>query len=147
VYTVPDSLHPKGFVVIGGSRLPLVMFGGQVRQGIDNTWRSHASIPKTIIDLFGLPAFGVPLVDSAPSLAGRVDKRLKRPPPPPFGSAITQPAPPSPQPKPAAPPPWSGPTNQPLPPVILNGGKTLPAPHDGTVRKTPPKPPTPKAAP
>jgi hypothetical protein len=27
--------------------------------------------------------------------------------------------------------------------VILNGGKTMAAPHDGTVRKTPPKLPKP----
>jgi hypothetical protein len=137
--TVPDALHPNGFAVIGGSRLPLIMFGAQVRQGIDTTWRSHASVPKTVIDLFGLPAFGVPHVDTAVSLASRVDPTLNRPAPPAFGSAITQPSPPSPPPKPVPPPPWAGPTNQPLPAVILNGGKTTPAPSDGVVRKTPPR--------
>ena len=91
VYTVADSLHPDGFPVVGGSRLPLIMFGGQVRQGIDSTWRSLASIPKTIIDLFGLPPFGLPLVDTAASLAKRVDRRLRRPAPPSFGSVIVQP--------------------------------------------------------
>jgi len=35
------------------------MFGGRVRQRIDPQWHSHASIPKTIIDLLGLPAMGV----------------------------------------------------------------------------------------
>jgi hypothetical protein len=79
VQTVPDALHPKGFAVIGSSRLPLILFGGRVGRAIDNVWRSHASIPKTIIDLFGLPAFGIPLVDGAPSLAGRVDASLRRP--------------------------------------------------------------------
>ncbi|HKA04639.1 MAG TPA: hypothetical protein VKD67_09925, partial [Acidimicrobiales bacterium] len=80
-------------------------------------------------------------VDTAPSLASRVDPSLHRPPPPAFGSTITQPQPPSPTPEPVKPPPWTGPANQPLPGVILNGGKTLPAPTDGTVRKTPPTPP------
>jgi hypothetical protein len=143
VYTVPDALHPKGFALIGGSRLPLVMFGGHVRQGIDNSWHSHASIPKTIIDVFGLAPFGVPFVDDAPSLASRIDRSLRRPAPPSFGSTIVQPPAPSPKPKPVKPPAWTGVTNAPLPRVILNGGKTMAAPHDGTVRKTPPKLPKP----
>jgi hypothetical protein len=141
VYTVRDALHPNGFVVLGGSRLPLIVFGGQIGQAIDNTWRSHASIPKTVIDVFGLPDFGVPLVDSAPSLAGHLDKSLHRPPPPAFGSTIVQPDPPSPTPSPIPPPKWSGPNHRRLPRVILNGGKTQAAPTDGVVRKGPPKPP------
>jgi hypothetical protein len=147
VQTVPDALHPKGFQIIGGSRVPLIMFGGRVRPGIDNTWRSHASIPKTVIDLFGLPAFGVPLVDTAPSLVHRVDRRLKRPAPPRFGTTIVQPAPPSPRPKPIPPPAWTGATNEPMPRIVLNGGKTLPAPRDGVVRAKPPKPPRQAAIP
>ena len=137
--TVPDMLHPNGFVAIGGSRLPLILFGGRVRKMIDNTWHSNASIPKTIIDLFGLPKFGVPRVESAPSLAGFVDATLRRPKPPAFGGAIAQPKPPSTRPAPVPPPPWRGANNKPLSPVILNGGKTLPAPSDAIVRKTPPK--------
>ena len=137
--TVRDMLHPSGFVAIGGSRLPLILFGGRVRKMIDNTWHSNASIPKTIIDLFGLPAFGVPRVDTAPSLAGFIDATLRRPKPPAFGSAIAQPKPPSKRPLPIPPPPWRGVNNKPLSPVILNGGKTLPAPADAIVRKTPPK--------
>ncbi|HEY6794512.1 MAG TPA: alkaline phosphatase family protein, partial [Kineosporiaceae bacterium] len=62
--TAVDSLHPNGFQVIGGSRIPLIMFGGRVRQGIDERWHSHASIPKTISDLLGLPAIGIPRVDT-----------------------------------------------------------------------------------
>jgi Phosphoesterase family len=77
--TAVDARHPNGFALIGGSRLPLILFGGRVRKTIDNTWHSNASIPKTIIDLFGLPAFGVPRVDTAPSLAGFVDPTLTRP--------------------------------------------------------------------
>jgi len=139
--TVPDQLHPKGFALIGGSRLPLLMFGGRVKQGIDNTWHSHASIPKTIVDVFGLPPFGVARVDTAPSLVGRIDAGLNRPAPPRYGTTITQPKPPSPAPKPVPPPAWKGGTNTSLPAVVLNGGKTMPPPNDGVVRTKPPSPP------
>jgi hypothetical protein len=140
VETVVDPLHPDGFPVLAGSRLPLVMFGGRVVQGIETGWHSHASIPRTIIDLFGLPPLGVPRVDTAPSLAGRVTSPTVRPVPPAPGSTIVQPAPPSV--RPAVPPtgPWPGPLDQPMPPVILNGGRTIPAPSDALVRATPPKP-------
>ena len=43
-----------------GPRVPLLMFGGPVKPGIDSRWCSHVSIPKTAIDLLGLPALGVP---------------------------------------------------------------------------------------
>ncbi len=141
VEIVPDTLHPRGFQVVGGSRIPLIIFGGWVEQGIDNTWHSHASIPKTIIDLFGLPPIGIPRVDEAPSLMRRVVRTLNRPTPPAFGSTVTQPAPPSQPPKPIAPPPWTGPSNQALPPLLANGGKSIPAPHDGIVNPRPPKVP------
>ncbi len=138
---VPDALHPAGFQAIGGSRIPLLMFGGGVRQGIDNRWHSHASIPKTVIDLFGLPAFGVPRVDEAPTLAGHYSSTLKRPTPPPLGSRFAQPAAPSPRPKPVPPPPWQGPLGQAMPALVANGGKTLPPPNDGVVHPKPPPPP------
>jgi Phosphoesterase family len=138
---VPDALHPNGFPVIGGSRLPLIMFGGAVMQGIDNTWHSHASIPKTIIDLLGLPAFGVPRVDHAPSLAGRVDASRARPAPPSLGAVINQPKAPLPTPKPVPPPPWTGPLAQPMPVLVANGGKTIPAPNDAVVHPNPPPAP------
>ena len=32
IETVPDALHPNGFAAIGGSRIPLLMFGGKVGQ-------------------------------------------------------------------------------------------------------------------
>ena len=143
--TAIDALHPGGFAIIGGSRVPLIMFGGRVGQRIDNTWHSHASILRTIIDLFALPTFGIARVDHAPSLAAFVSATATRPMPPAFGTAITQPAPPKPRPKPVPPPPWTGATNQPLAPVVLNGGKTLPAPSDAIVRPKPPK--LPKQAP
>ena len=66
IETLPDALHPNGFQAISGSRVPLLMFGGTVRQGIDNHWHTHASIPKTAIDLLHLPPLGVPRVDTAP---------------------------------------------------------------------------------
>jgi hypothetical protein len=141
VETLPDALHPNGFQAIGGSRIPLLMFGGQVRQRVDTQWHSHASIPKTIIDLLGLPAMGVPRVDTAPSLAGHVDTTLHRPVPPVHGSTITQPTPPTPAPTPEPTHPWAGPTGVPMPALATRDGSALPAPEDGLVRARPPKPP------
>jgi hypothetical protein len=143
IETIPDALHPAGFQVIGGSRIPLLIFGGKVAQGIESRWHSHASIPKTIIDLLGLPALGVPRVDDALSLADRVDPTLARPLPPAHGTAITQPTPPTPTPPPVDPGPWPGPTGQPMPALVTLDGSTVPAPTDGTVHPTPPKPPAP----
>ena len=138
--TVPDALHPEGFQAIGGSRIPLVMFGGQVKQGIESNWHSHASILKTVIDLFGLPNFGVPRVDQAPSLAGQVDpQQPPRAQPPAFGSQIVQPDPPVPTPTPVPPGPWTGPQAQPMPDLVTNDGSAVPAPTDGLVSPNPPK--------
>ncbi|MEA9986796.1 alkaline phosphatase family protein [Subtercola sp. RTI3] len=140
IETVPDAIHPGGFQVIGGSRIPLIMFGGQIRQQIDPEWHSHASIPKTIIDLLGLPPLGVPRVDTAPSLAQHVDRTLHRPVPPAPGSMFPQPTPPSPTPAPVAPQPWAGPVGVPMPALVTLDGSALPAPTDGTVRIAAPKP-------
>jgi hypothetical protein len=139
--TVPDALHPNGYQAIGGSRIPLLMFGGSVVQRIDPQWHSHASIPKTIVDLLGLPALGVPRVDTAPSMAGFIDAGLSRPEPPAPGSSITQPTPPSPTPAPVEPDPWPGQLDQPMPALVTLDGSALPAPTDGVVRAKPPKPP------
>jgi hypothetical protein len=136
--TVVDHLHPGGFQLIGGSRIPLLIFGGQVAQGVESNWHSHACICKTVIDLFGLSPFGVPRVDTARSLAGRVDASLTRPQPPAFGAAIDQPAPPDPAPNPVPPDPWDGPTAAPLPDLIANNGATIPAPDDAIVKTKPP---------
>jgi hypothetical protein len=140
--TIPDALHPTGFQVLGGSRIPLLMFGGHVQQGIESNWHSHACLPKTVIDLLGLPAFGVPRVDQAQSLASRVDLAVNRSAPPSFGSSITQPAPPIPTPALMPPLPWPGPTQQPLPPLVGNQGGAIPAPTDGIVRPQPPQLPS-----
>ncbi len=138
---VPDAVHPNGFAAIGGSRIPLLMFGGKVSQAIDPQWHSHASIPKTIIDLLGLGPMGVPRVDSAPTLAGHVNSTVTRPQPPVPGSMINQPAPPQPSPVPVPPAPWSGPLGQVMPPLVTLDGSTLPAPTDGVVRIKPPTSP------
>ena len=102
IETVPDALHPDGFQAIGGSRIPLIMFGGNVSQGIDSAWHSHASIPKTIIDLLGLPGMGV-AGWTAPPLAGRVDPTLTRPDPRPSAPpSANRPRRPRPRPRPPA---------------------------------------------
>ena len=137
--TVIDALHPAGFQLSGGSRIPMLMFGGHVQQGIDTHWHSHAVIPKTAIDLLGLAPFGIARVDTSASLAGRVDPALARPAPPPLGSSIVQPPPPKPTPPVQPPAPWGGPNAQPLPALVANGGATLPPPDDALVRAKPPK--------
>ena len=141
IETVPDQLHPNGFAAIGGSRIPLLMFGGRVPQRIDPEWHSHASIPKTIMDLLGLPAMGVARVDGAPSLAHLVDETITRPMPPAPGTTIAQPTPPQPTPVAVAPQPWPGPLDVPMPPLVTLDGSVVPAPTDGVVRANPPKPP------
>jgi hypothetical protein len=117
----------------------MLVFGGHVKQGIDTNWHSHAVIAKTVIDLFALAPFGVPRVDTSVTLVGHVDPTLARPVPPPFGSAIVQPPPPNPTPVVQPPAPWDGPNAQPLPPLVANGGKTIPAPDDAVVSAKPPK--------
>jgi hypothetical protein len=141
IETAIDAVHPQGFQVIGGSRIPLLMFGGRVSQGIDPQWHSHASIPKTILDLLALPPMGVPRVDTAPSLARFVDPSLNRPTPPTPGTAITQPDPPHPTPPRVEPDPWVGPVGQPMPTLVTLDGTVLPAPADAVVRPQPPRPP------
>ena len=137
--TVVDALHPSGFQLSGGSRIPMLMFGGRVKQGIDTSWHSHAVIPKTVIDLLGLAPFGIPRVDTSASLAGRVDATLARPVPPSLGSTIAQPPAPNPRPPVQAPGPWGGPKAQPLPDLTANGGAKIPAPNDAVVSAKPPK--------
>jgi hypothetical protein len=138
IETLPDALHPGGFQAVGGSRIPLIVFGGAVMAGIESQWHSHASIAKTVIDVLGLPPLGVSQVDAAPSLSGRVNTSLSRPTPPSFGSTISQPAPPVPKPTPVPPTPWPGKLGAPMPPILLNGGATVPAPSDGVVHPKPP---------
>ncbi|MGN6870536.1 MAG: alkaline phosphatase family protein [Solirubrobacteraceae bacterium] len=121
-----------------GPRVPLLMFGGAVKPGIDSRWCSHVSIPKTAMELLGLPALGVPRLDEDPGLADLVDPtRPPNPPPPGYGSTIELPPDPSPPitPRPTPPPPAGQPT--PIGPVILRDGSTLPAPNDAPLPKQP----------
>ncbi len=132
---------PDNVQLAYGSRIPLLMFGGQVKPGIDSRWCGHASIPKTAIDLLGLPALGVPRLDSAPSLADLVDpSRTPNPAPPAYGTTLTIPAAPNPPvaPSPAPAPPPGGPV--PVGDVILRGGSTLPPPNDAPLPQQPSPP-------
>ena len=91
----PNLEHtPDGVQLAYGPRVPLLMFGGRVRAGIDSRWNSHVSIGKTVLDLLGLPPLGVPRLDDAPSLIDLVTATASTPAPPGFGTTITQPAPP-----------------------------------------------------
>jgi hypothetical protein len=109
------------------------MFGGPVKAGIDSRWNSHVSIGKTVLDLLGLPPLGVPRLDDAPSLADLVETSVSNPPPPAYGSTITQPAPPDPTPDPAPAPPPPAESSVPVGPVLLRDGSTLPPPNDQPV--------------
>jgi hypothetical protein len=140
IEVVPDAIHPGGFAVIGGSRIPLLMFGGAVQQGIESEWHSHATVVKTVIDLLGLPAFGVDRVDTAPTLANRVSTS-GRPAPPKLGEPITQPPEPNPPIQPTPPTPYAGLPIL-MPNLVTTDGSHVPAPTDGTVRRTPPALPT-----
>ncbi len=122
---------PDNVQLAYGSRIPLLMFGGPVKQGIDSRWCSHASITKTAIDLLGLPALGVPRVDQAPSLIDLVDpSQSPSAPPPAYGSALTIPPAPTPTPAPHPLPPPPVITPSPVSSVILRDGSTLPPPND-----------------
>lgn len=121
-----SNTPPTGSKLAYGPRVPLLMFGGPVAPRIDSRCCSHVSVPKTALQLLGLPALGISRLDDDPGLADLVDVTHRRPPPPPPGSPITLPAPPRParppQPLPAPPP---G-TPQPVGPIRLRNGETLP---------------------
>jgi phospholipase C len=133
VVTPNLEFTPDGVQLAYGPRVPLLMFGGPVKAGIDSRWNSHVSVGKTVLDLLGLPPLGVPRLDDAPSLADLVDTSVSSPPPPAYGTTITQPAPPAPtpDPRPAPPPPAGAPVA--VGPVLLRDGSTLPPPNDQPV--------------
>jgi len=62
--------------------------------------------------------------------------------PPALGTAIVQPQPPHPPPRFSRPCRGEGPSAQPLPDLVANGGAKIPAPDDALVRAKPPKLPT-----
>ncbi|HEY0804736.1 MAG TPA: alkaline phosphatase family protein, partial [Pseudonocardiaceae bacterium] len=130
----PNVEHtPDGVQLAFGPRVPLLMFGGRVPTKVDSRWNSHVSVGKTALDLLGLPALGVARLDNATSLADLVSATASVPPPPAFGSTITQPTPPSPTPTPTPVPPPPTSTSSPVGPVTLRDGSTLPAPNDQPV--------------
>ena len=130
----PNVEHTPDGVQLGyGPRVPLLMFGGKVKAGIDSRWNSHVSIGKTVLDLLGLPPLGVPRLDGAPSLADLITSTPDTPPPPALGTTITQPTPPTPTPPPVLLPPPPVATSTPVSPVILRDGSTLPPPNDQPV--------------
>ncbi|MGH3720631.1 MAG: alkaline phosphatase family protein [Pseudonocardiaceae bacterium] len=130
----PNVEHtPDGVQLAYGPRVPLLVFGGRVRAGIDHRWSSHVSIPKTALQLLGLPPLGVPRLDDDPGLADLVDLTpgdTVNPPPPAYGSTITQPPVPDPTPEPVLPPPSPVRQSQLVGPVVLRDGSTLPLPDD-----------------
>ncbi len=140
VATPAVEYAPDNVQVAYGPRVPLLMFGGMVKAGIDNRWCSHVSVPKTAIQLLGLPNLGVPRLDADPGLADRVDRSLNNPTPPSFGSKVVLPAPPTPTPAPRPLPPLPVAAPVPLPRVVLRGGATLPPPNDAPLPKQPPPP-------
>jgi hypothetical protein len=125
-----------------GPRVPMLMFGGYVKPGIDSRWRSHVSIPKTAIQLLGLPDLGVPRLDGDPGLADLAHAQAApNAQPPGYGQAINLPDTSIP---PQAPHPLSpSPTAALIPvgEVILRDGRTLPPPFDVRLPKQP-EPPT-----
>ena len=121
-----------------GPRVPLLMFGGAVKPGIDSRWCSHVSIPKTAMQLLGLPALGVPRLDGDAGLADLVDPaQAPTASPPAFGTTITIPPAPSPPkaPQPTPPPPPGKPA--PVSEVILRDSSTLPPPNDAPLPQQP----------
>jgi len=131
----PNLEHtPDGVQLAYGPRVPLLMFGGPVKPGIDSRWNGHPTIAKTVLDLLGLPPLGVPRLDSAPTLADLVDTAAKpSAAPPAYGTTITQPTPPSPAPTPTPVPPPPSLGSAAVGPVILRDGSTLPPPNDQPV--------------
>lgn len=141
VKTPATEYTPDNVQLAYGPRVPLLVFGGHVKPGIDSRWCSHVSIPKTAIDLLGLPPLGIPRLDNDPGLADLIDPTINNPPPPSFGTAPAIPTAPSPPRQPNPPPPTPTSKPAPTPPVILRNGTTLPSPNDAPL-PTQPNPPT-----
>jgi hypothetical protein len=143
--TAAIEYTPDNVQLAFGPRVPLIMFGGRVRAGIDHRWCSHVSVTKTAMQILGLPALGVARLDRDRGLADRIDATISRPAPPGFGAPIRIPPAPSPprQPHPRPPPPQPP---APVPPVVLRDGSTLPPPFDVKLPHQP-HPPSASASP
>lgn len=140
VATPAVEYTPDNVQLAYGPRVPLIMFGGCVRPGIDSRWCSHVSVPRTAIQLLGLPGLGVPRLDGDPGLADRVEASLKNPAPPGFGTRVVLPPAPAPPPKPQPLPPPPVAAAVPVPPINLRGGQTLPPPDDAPLPRQPQPP-------
>ena len=131
----PNVEHtPDGVQLAYGPRVPLLMFGGRVKPGIDSRWNSHVSIGKTVLDLLGLPALGVARLDDAVTLADLVEPVASVPPPPAFGATLSQPTSPTPAPTPTPVPPPPVASSAAVGPITLRDGTTLPPPNDQPVK-------------
>jgi hypothetical protein len=129
---------PDNVQLAYGPRVPLLMFGGYVKPGIDSRWCSHVSVPKTAMQLLGLSALGVPRVDGDAGLADLVDEQANpNPAPPAYGKAITLPPAPQPPLSPNPLPPLPAGKPAPVGPVVLRTGGTLPPPNDVPLPKQP----------
>ena len=141
VATPAVEYTPDNVQLAYGPRVPLMMFGGPVKPGIDSRWCSHVSVPRTAIQLLGLPNLGVPRLDGDAGLADLVDTTMQpNAPPPAFDSSINLPPAPSPTPRVHPLPPRPAGAPSPVGPVLLRNGKTLPPPNDAPLPKQP-KPP------
>lgn len=83
VKTPAVEYTPDNVQLAYGPRVPLLMCGGHVRPGIDSRWCSQVSIPKTALQLLGLPDLGVPRADTDHGLADLVDPAVANAPPAP----------------------------------------------------------------
>lgn len=140
VATPAVEYTPDNVQVAFGPRVPLLMFGGCVPAKIDSRWCSHVSLPRTAMQLLGLPKLGVPRLDNDLGLADLVSATPVTPKPPAFGGKITLPTPPHPVPpvRPLPPPPVA--QAVPIGPVLLNGGGQLPPPNDQPLPQQPAPP-------
>src|SRR3954468_23513391 len=140
-WTPATEYTPDNVQLAFGPRVPLIMFGAHVRPGIDRRWCSSASVPKTALQLLGLPALGVRRVDGNAGLVDRVDPAVTVPPPPAPGEPIGIPPAPSPARKPHPPPAPPVSRAVPVPRVVLRDGSTLPPPFDVKLPHQPAPPP------
>ncbi|MFL5928735.1 MAG: alkaline phosphatase family protein [Gaiellaceae bacterium] len=131
---------PDNVQLAYGPRVPLLLFGGHVKPGIDSRWCSHVSIPKTSLDLLGLPPLGVRRVDADRGLADLIDAAVGNPPPPSFGKKLPIPRPPDPPVRARRLPPRPRKAPVRVPRVSLRDGSTLPAPNDAPLSRQPRRP-------
>src|SRR5262249_36967515 len=102
---------------------------------------AHVSVPKTAMQLLGLPKMGVPRLDNDPGLADRVGATVAMAAPPGFGARISLPPPPKQRPPI---PPLPGPPGPPrrLGRFGLRGGPPLPPRVDVVPPHKPGPPPS-----